>query len=56
MEFNEELRKMIKQHDKEIRNKAINEFYTAISNHYKTYKCVPTINFIGEIAESLKGE
>lgn len=56
MEFIEELRKMVEQHDKEIRSKAISEFYAAIENHYKIYKCVPSISIIEEIAEKMKNQ
>lgn len=56
MDFREKIKELINQHDKEVRDRAIDEFYAAISNHYKIYRCVPSMGFISEIAENLKGK
>ena len=34
--------------------KAIDEFSERLKSHYKTYKCVPSIEMIIEIAEEMK--
>lgn len=40
----------------QIRNKAIDEFFEALKEHYRKYGTVPSIYVIDEIAEQMKGE
>lgn len=56
MEFSEKIKEMFAEHDKEVKKRAIEEYYVAIENHYKIYKCVPSIGLLESIAEQLKGK
>lgn len=54
MEFSQKIKEMFIEHDREVRKQAIEEYFGAIENHYKIYKCVPSIALLEDIAEQLK--
>lgn len=54
MDFKEKLDELFKEHDKKIRESAFEELLAAIKNHYKIYRCVPSIAFLEEIVKKLE--